>query len=36
MAHEQEIARVVEKYLRPLLDAFTDRDAKNASGPRGN
>ncbi len=35
MAHEQEIARVVEKYLRPLLDAFTDRDAKNASRTAG-
>lgn len=35
MAHEQEIANVVETILRPFLDALSDRDAKNASRTAG-
>ena len=35
MSHEKEIATVVEKFLRPWLDAMTDRDAKNASRTAG-
>jgi hypothetical protein len=35
MAHEQEVAKVVERYLRPVLDALSDRDAKNASRTAG-
>lgn len=35
MTHEKEIASVVEKVLRPFLDALSGRDAKNASRTAG-
>ncbi len=35
MSGEKEIATVVEKFLRPWLDALSDRDAKNASRTAG-
>lgn len=35
MANEKELASVVEKLLNPLLDALSDRNAKNASRTAG-